>query len=317
MNTRLSTKDVAFVAIFAALSIVIIKIVPGIPIVGVPDASIKFDVALAPIYGLVAGPYLGFLAALIAGLVTAGSPFSVLTSFAPAVSALVAGLLTQKNYKNSQSKLKGWMLAAIVLGLLILGWYLSWVGQRAPLYPILHFGGLFAIIATREWAAKSFEEGKTQENEKWQANPYYIFLGILVIVAGYIFTRPYLTEIWVLPYLSIPFYLFGGITVLYGIFGRGKGNFASAICLASYCGIIADHMLGNLIFIHVIDVFIPFHIIEQYFLQPYGLPDVPSLFMYMVPVSVIERIIFTAIATIFGVGLILALRRANLFPRKS
>jgi len=37
----------------------------------------------------------------------------------------------------------------------------------------------------------------------------------------------------------------------------------------------------------------------------------------MIPVSIIERIIFTAIATILGVGLVLALRKANLFPRKS
>lgn len=314
---KLSTRDVAFVAIFAALSVVIIKVVPGIPIIGVPDASIKFDVALAPIYGMVAGPYLGFLAALIAGLVTAGSPFSVLTSFAPAVSALVAGFLTQRYYRDSKSTLKGWMLAALVLGLLVLCWYLSWVGQRAPLYPILHLGGLFAIIITREWAAKSFKEDKVQENKKWQIKPFYMLFGILVIVAGYIFTRPYLSEVWILPYLSLLFYFFGGITILYGIFGKGRGQFASAVCLASYCGIIVDHMLGNLIFIHAIDVFIPLQVVEEYFLQPYGLPDVPSLFMYMIPVSAIERIIFTAIATILGVGLVLALRRANLFPRNS
>jgi len=317
MKLEMSTKDVAFVAIFAALSVVTIKVVPGIPIIGVPEASIKFDAALAPIYGLVAGPYLGFLAALIAGLVTAGSPFSVLTSFAPAVSALVVGLLTQRNYRNPESKLKGWMLAALVLGLLILGWYLSWVGQRAPLYPVLHLGGLFAIIITREWTAKAFKEGKVQENGRWQTKPYYMFFGILIIVTGYIFTRPYLSEFWILPYLSLPFYFFGGITILYGAFGKGKGQFAPAVCLASYCGIIADHMLGNLIFIHVIDVFIPLQVIEEYFLQPYRLPDIPSLFMYMIPVSIIERIIFTAIATILGVGLVLALRKANLFPRKS
>ena len=317
MKLEMSTKDVAFVAIFAALSVVTIKVIPGIPIIGVPEASIKFDAALAPIYGLVAGPYLGFLAALIAGLVTAGSPFSVLTSFAPAVSALVAGLLTQRNYRNPESKLKGWMLAALVLGLLILGWYLSWVGQRAPLYPVLHLGGLFAIIITREWTAKAFKEGKAQESGRWQTKPYYMFLGILIIVTGYIFTRPYLSEFWILHYLSLPFYFFGWIAILYGAFGKGKGQFASAVCLASYCGIIADHMLGNLIFIHVIDVFIPLQDIEKYFLQPYGLPDIPSLFMYMIPVSIIERIIFTAIATILGVGLVLALRKANLFPRKS
>jgi uncharacterized membrane protein len=314
---KLSTKDVAFVAIFAALSIVVIKVVPGIPIVGIPDASIKFDAALAPIYGLVAGPYLGFLAALLAGLVTAGNPFSVLTSFAPAISALVAGLLTETTCGHSESKLKGWMVAATILGLLILGWYLSWVGQRAPLYPILHLGGLFAIVLTRNWTAESFQKGRTPQNEKWQTKPLYMLLGILIVVLGYVFTRPYVSDFGILPSLSLPLYFFGGITVLYGVFGKGRGQFASAVCLASYCGVIADHMVGNLVFIHAIDIFIPLQVIEDYFLKPYGLPDVPSLFMYMVPVSIIERIIFTAIATILGVGLILALRKTNLFPRKS
>ena len=304
-------------AVFAALSVVVIKFVPGIPIVGIPDATIKFDAALAPIYGLVAGPYLGFLAALLAGLVTAGDPFSVLTSFAPAISALVAGLLTETTLSPFGRRLKGWMMAAAILGLLVLGWYLSWVGQRAPLYPVLHLGGLFAILLTRSWTADSLSEGKTQGNERWQTRPSYILAGLLLVAVGYVFTRPYVSEIWILPYLSLPLYLFGGITVLYGTFGKGRGQHASAVCLASYCGVVADHMVGNLMFIHAINIFIPIQIIEDSFLKPNGLPDVPSLFMYMLPVSIVERIIFTAIATILGVGLILALRKANLLTRWS
>jgi hypothetical protein len=50
VNNRLSSYDVAFVGIFAALSVIIIKTLPGIPIAGVPGANIKFDAAIAPIY---------------------------------------------------------------------------------------------------------------------------------------------------------------------------------------------------------------------------------------------------------------------------
>lgn len=114
MKIKLSARDVAFVAIFAALSAVVIEVFPGIPIVGVSGSSIKFDAVLAPIYGLIIGPYLGFLAALIGGLITAGSPFSILTSFSPAVSAMVAGFLTQKNLGSNESRIKGWMLASLV-----------------------------------------------------------------------------------------------------------------------------------------------------------------------------------------------------------
>jgi hypothetical protein len=38
--------------------------------------------------------------------------------------------------------------------------------------------------------------------------------------------------------------------------------------------------------------------------------------MYMIPISALERILFTIVAAIIGIGLILALRRANLVTRK-
>lgn len=312
---KLSARDVAFVAIFAALSVIIVKVIPGVPIVGVPEASIKLDVAVAPIYGLVVGPYLGFLAAFVGGLIAAGSWFSVLTSFCTAVSALVAGLLTQRNYSSHSHSIRGWMVAGAILCLLILGWYMTWVGQRAPFYPLLHFAALLAILVTRGWTATSFEEGSEGKEKKWRLKPGYLLCGVLIIVSAYVVTRPYLEEISFLPYLSLPLYFFGGILILYGLFTEGRAKFAGAIGLASYSGIIADHMLGNLIFINVIGLLIPMGDIEEYFLKPLNLPDVPSLFMYMIPVSTVERIVFTAIATLFGVGLVLTLRRSGLLPR--
>jgi uncharacterized membrane protein len=310
-----STKDVAFLAIFSALSVIVIKIVPGIPIVGVSGSSIKFDAAIAPIYGIIIGPYLGFLAALIGGLITAGSPFTFLTSFAPAVSAMIAGFLTSKKV-TEKARIPGWIAAATILGALIIGWFLTWVGIQAPLYPILHFAGLFAILITRKWTAKSFNEIGLKK-EGWQFRPNHILLGIICIVCAYMFSKPYVSkEIWILPYLSLPLYIIAAILILYGIFGGGRFSFISSIFLASYCGIVADHMLGNLIFIGVIDVLIPLEYIQSNFLEPMGLPDVPSLFMYMIPVSAAERILLTVIATIFGVGLLMALYKAGLLSRK-
>jgi len=315
VKLRLSAQDVAFVAVFAASSAIVIKILPGIPIVGVPGANIKLDAAVAPIYGLIIGPYLGFLAALIGGFVTAGSPFDILTSFCPAISALIAGFLTQKNFGKNEGKVKGWMVALLVLGLLTLGWYLTGVGQRAPFYPILQIAGLILIIVTREWTAKGYKEGKV-EGKSLQVKPLYLLGGIMIIVVAYMLTQPYSSDLWIIPYLSLPMFFVGGIMIVYSLFGIGRSSFVLAVSVASYCGIIADLMLGNLIFISSIDVFIPFSVVEEYFLKPLGLPDIPSLFMYMVPISALERVMFTVIAIIVGVGLILALRRANLLTRK-
>lgn len=296
VNNRLSSYDVAFVGIFAALSVVIIKTLPGIPIVGVSGASIKFDAAIAPIYGLIIGPYLGFLAALLGGLVTAGSLVDVLTSFSPAMSALIAGFLTQRYLRSKEGAIKGWMAGAAILGAVILGWYLTPVGQEAPFYPLFHLAGLVLILAMRGWTADAFREGKV-DGQKWHVKPTYLLAGILIIVAAYMLTKLSSSELWVFSVLSLPLFLIGGVTIVYSVFGIGKGSLVLAIIVTSFCGIVADHMLGNLAYIGV-----------------YGLPA--SLFVIVLPVSVVERASLTAVATVFGVGLILALKRANLLTRK-
>jgi hypothetical protein len=313
-SLRLSTRNVAFLAIFIALSVIVIRFVPGIPIVGVPDSDIKFDAAIAPIYGMVIGPYLGFLAALIGGLLTSGSPFTFLTSFSPAVSAMVAGFLTHKKITD-EIEIPGWSAAATMLGLLIAGWYSTWVGRQALFYPILHLTGFFAILITRKWTAESFDQIGLKK-EEWQFRSNYILLGIVMTACAYVFSKPYISEyLWVLPYFSLPLYIIAAVLILYGIFGRGKYSFVSSTFLASYCGIISDHMLGNIIFIGVIDIFIPFKYIQES-LGNLGLPDVPSLFMYMIPVSAAERMIMTVIATVFAVGLLMALFRAGLLSTR-
>jgi hypothetical protein len=315
MKIEVSARDAAFVAVFAALSAVVIEVFPGIPIMGVSGSNIKFDAVLAPIYGLIIGPYLGFLAALIGGLITAGSPFSILTSFSPAVSAMVAGFLTQRYVGSNESRIKGWMLASVILSLLIAGWYLTGVGQRAPFYPILHIAALVLVLVTRNWTADKFKE-EGLDSKGWKVKPVFLLTGVVILVVAYMFTKPYSSDVTILPYVSLPMFLVGGVIIVYSLFGLGRSSFVSAVSMASYCAVIADHMLGNLIFINAVNILIPLSVIEEYFLKPLGLPDVPALFMYMVPVSAIERILFTVVATILGVGLILALRRGNLLTRK-
>ena len=303
---KLSARDVALVGIFAALSVVVIRVIPGFPIIGLSGSQIKFDAALAPIYGLILGPYLGSLAAFIGGIVLANSWFSVLTSFSPAVSALVAGLLTQSSYRSNH-RFSGWATAAIVLGILILGWYVTWVGQQALLYPILHFAALLLILFFRGRVAIAFKSD-VRSQKGWNLKPIYLLLGIIVLALAYVLPKPYLSGITFLPYLSLPLYFIGGILLLHGIFSGEEGNlnFVVAISLATYSGIIADHMIGNLAFISLIDIVFPLE----------SLPNVPTLFMTVLPISIVERLVFTAIATVFGVGLILALRRSGLFHRE-
>jgi len=93
--------------------------------------------------------------------------------------------------------------------------------------------------------------------------------------------------------------------------GGSKRRVTLATALASYCGLVTDHMLGNLIFINVIGWVIPIEGIQSW-LTLLNLPDVPSLFMYVLPISIAERLVMSAIATGIGVSLVLALRRLRL-----
>lgn len=314
-SPRISALDIALMAIFAALSWIVSEFVPGIPIIGASGSRISFDAALAPIYGILIGPYLGFFAALIGGLVAAGSLFTILTSFCTGISAFVAGMLVTR--KAGVGKiLPGWIFSAIIVALLIIGWYSTEIGRQAPFYPILQLIGLLAILTTRGWIADKIEEKRKEETlspVKW-FNSQSLAWGVICLTLGITCYFTYLdlanvTEglnaLGMLSFLAYSMLIIGAFSIIYGFFSWIRPGFVTAIALACFCGIIADHMLGNLIFIGMIDVVAP------------GLTNVPSLFMIVLPISVAERSLFTAIAITIAVALLSTLRRANITYRKT
>jgi len=242
MKNKISTRKLALLATFIALSAVIAEYVPGIPIIGVSGASIKLDAALAPIWGLILGPYLGGAAGFIGGVIVASSPFSILTSLSTGISAFITGLLTQKEMKIWNKKINGWIIAAFFLSFLIIGWYLTWVGQKAVLYPFLHIIGLLIIIIGRSKLSDLLED-------------------------------------------------------------NDKKKLLIKISLTSYVGIIADHMWGNLSFIFMAETLAPPEIVEQ----------LPTIFMAVAPISAVERILLTIIATVIGISLFTSLKNSGIY----
>jgi hypothetical protein len=77
-------------------------------------------------------------------------------------------------------------------------------------------------------------------------------------------------------------------------------------------------MFGNLAFILLIGWLVPLDLTLPAWLRfpgwAYGVAvvDLPSIFMFVLPISTIERTVMTAVATIIGTSLILALRAAQL-----
>jgi len=256
---KLLTKQIALISVFAAL-IAVVSRLPGIPImVGTQSGSIQLTVFLYPIAGILLGPFVGALAALfgnvVAFLIPSWSIFGLLTIPAGAFSALVSGLLTRRD------KWYDWKAAALVLGVLIILWYIPiypYVGLEAPFYPIpLHIPALALIFIFRHKIAE-FINSQTKR---------LIALGV-------------------------------GIT--------------------SYVGIMTDHMFGNLMYANaVFPYFINLKGLRDVLRQILGNPDLVKMgtgiteasnsgignyFMIMLPVSVVERLIFTAVAIIIGVA---------------
>ncbi len=255
---KLTTKQISLMTVLAAMYY-LVNFLPGVPIVGTAGGRIKPSLILGPIYGMALGPWLGtataFLGASLAWMIPPGTPnpFSFLMGVPPpTVGALVAGALTRTRIGFSKVKVPGWVLSSAVLASLIGGWYVTWVGQQAFLYPILQFAGLAVALASG-----------------WKAGQLYE--------------------------------------------GGNRRRLTVAVVLASYCGVIADHMTGNIAYVESIGWLVSWKSIEK-MLASMGIPDVPSLFMFMLPVSAVERVALTVLTTFVGVAVIVALRLIGFVP---
>jgi len=113
MQRHVSTRNIALVAILGALYYVLSLISPFIPFIGLPDLTIKLEALMAAVFGLLLGPYLGALAALLgAGMAWAlppvgMNPLSAPFLLSPPLNALIVGFIFYRKWK--------WAFAALSL----------------------------------------------------------------------------------------------------------------------------------------------------------------------------------------------------------
>jgi uncharacterized membrane protein len=102
---KLATRNIALTAIFAALYYVLSLILPSLYAIGVPNLQIKLEALIASVFGLVLGPYLGALAALLGVCVawvlppSGLNPYGVPFLLSPPLNALVVGLVYYRKWK--------------------------------------------------------------------------------------------------------------------------------------------------------------------------------------------------------------------------
>jgi hypothetical protein len=150
MKIAISTKQIALTAIFAALYAVL-RAIPTVPMVGVPGASFSLSDILAPIYGIILGPYIGGLSVLI-GTFTAMSvkpPVFLGLDFLPGfVNAVALGFLVRRKWLPVIA-LNITLLLAFVLNPLTLTFVNIPVGTTSVTFPFmwLHLVALVVLIS--------------------------------------------------------------------------------------------------------------------------------------------------------------------------
>jgi hypothetical protein len=102
---KLNTRNLALVAVFAALYYVLSLLTFNISAPGVPQVQISLFALVASVFGLVLGPYLGTLAAFLgtfvawtlppSGMIPSGLPFIL----SPPINAFVTGSIYYKKWK--------------------------------------------------------------------------------------------------------------------------------------------------------------------------------------------------------------------------
>jgi hypothetical protein len=150
MKLAITTKQIALTAVFAAIYAVL-RIIPTVPMIGVPGASFSLSDILAPIYGIILGPYVGGMSVLI-GTFTAMSakpPVFLGLDFLPGlVNAVALGFLVRRKWLPVIALNLG-LLLAFVLNPLTLNFINIPLGNTNLAFPFtwLHIAALIVLIS--------------------------------------------------------------------------------------------------------------------------------------------------------------------------
>jgi|Deesub1362B_J571_1020462.scaffolds.fasta_scaffold03546_3 uncharacterized membrane protein len=131
-----SSKETALTASFAALY-AIFSLLPGLPIIGLPTLTIQLEAAMASVFGIILGPYLGALAALLGAILAwllppgSGSPFGMPFLFNPAINAFIVGLVYTGQWKKGFA-----VMAAVIAAFIFL----------PPSQPIIQYYYVAALV---------------------------------------------------------------------------------------------------------------------------------------------------------------------------
>jgi len=193
-NLHFGTRDLATLSLFAALYTTL-WFLPLFPVAGAPGKFFSLTSVLAPLMGLILGPYLGLVATSIGGFIgwsiTQSGPL-IFLSFVPGASAsLCSGLLCRGNWKTLLLFYAGLLLALALYPTVGPGWLF-------PFFLWFQVLGLVVLVSPlRLRAVNSMRKNATLLELSWAvavvsfiATLFGHVVGVIIFQAVYFPTLP-------------------------------------------------------------------------------------------------------------------------------
>ena len=143
----MDSKRLSLIAMLAAVY-ALASFLPGFPMIGVPGSKIDLTRALEMSFGFLLGPFVGpltsFLGAFVGKTITGGGTSLLFTPLA-LISTFTAACLARDKVLN----VKGWILGALIIIVMIMGWYVTPVGFSILYYPLPHIISLCIVLIFR------------------------------------------------------------------------------------------------------------------------------------------------------------------------
>ena len=144
VNVKLAAKNIALIAVFAPWY-TIFTLWPLFPVIGASGSFITMAVIMAPLIGIILGPYLGVLSVAVGGIILLslghiGGPFGPLSFVPHAATTFCSGML----YNGKR------MTCAVIYAFLLVVFALYPVVGPAWLYPYfiwMHIVGLVILVS--------------------------------------------------------------------------------------------------------------------------------------------------------------------------
>lgn len=189
MQIKITTRHIAIIAIFAALYTVL-RMMQTIPMIGVEGGKFSVSDVVAPIYGILLGPYLGGASVILGSFlaIALGRPVTFMfLDFLPAlVNAVALGFLVRR---------KWWpvvvLYAALLIGFLVnpLTAVFINIGGIAVPFAWLHIAGFIVLLTplgykAGKWAADTPEEGFKRDTAAYLIS---LISGVIGIIIGAFF----------------------------------------------------------------------------------------------------------------------------------